>query len=355
MDERVMRKCVGAPVPDWDMAHRLRTNEPMGPEIKDFGTIFCLNSKFMDVTEPSLLDKHWTILGVVISFLCVGIGPYSYWLSHAYGSSGDIVMNCIGLFAVYIFGRLAWYMGRGLFFGLRYQPIRFCREARTLYATRTRRFSVKPGEGDSIWDAPWTEDAIYCLHREVTPYGTKFHIRHYAIDAEGKVTRAFSIGREWNSSEVRLALAQWNYWCKYMNDGPSTLPKPMLFLTRDETPRESFLFSLYDFGMNVPLSLRLLAMPAVLIFTLMRMLANVTCRNPVWPDAVKNASHVADNDPYAEPRAGTPVGWAETVTAQKRGEYPDDERARAEGWRGEQDGEVHAAFWLANPNTMAPQ
>ncbi len=354
MDERVMKKCIGAPIPQWDMAHRLCVSKSMGPEIKDFGTVFCVNSTFMDVAEPSLLDRQWATLGVVMAFCCVGIGPYAYWLTNIrFPYAGGIVGNIFAAFISFVFGNIVFKLGRGLFFGLRYRPIRFHRGVRRLYSTRARRFWAKADEGDVVWECPWTEESIFCLHREPTPYGTKFHIRHYAVDAEGNVTRAFSIGREWDSSEVRLALAQWNYWCKYMNDGPSTLPKPMLFLTRNETPRESFLFSLYDFGMNAPLSMRLLAMPAVLIFTLMRMLANVTCRNPVWPEAVEKMSRVATNDPYLEPRAGTPVGWAETVMAQKRGEYPDDEHARVEGWTGEPDGEVHAAAWLNNPIAMA--
>ena len=345
MDERVMKKCVGGPVPQWDMNHRLSIKKPAGPEVKDLGTVFCVNSTFMDVAEPSLFDKQWAIMGVVIAFCFSCGGPYIYYFTHANG--------CIALAIVYLFGSIVWRLGGGLFFGLRYKPIRFHREARKLYATRTRRFFSKPGEGDVVWEAPWAEESIFCLHREPTPYGTKFHIRHYTVDDNGNVTRTFSIGREWDSSQIRLVLAQWNYWCKYMNNGPSGLPKPMLFLPRKETPRESFLFSLYNFGMSAPVSMRLLAMPAVLIFTLMRMLANATCRNPVWPEAVWKISPVAENDPYAEPRAGTPVGWAETVTAQRRGEYPDDDHAAAEGWTGESDGEAHAAAWLDSPTTIA--
>nr|WP_249173424.1 DUF6708 domain-containing protein [Burkholderia dolosa] len=146
-----------------------------------------------------------------------------------------------------------------------------------------------------------------------------------------------------------MALAQWNYWCMYMNGGPNGLPKPMLFHTQRETPRESFLFSLYGFGMRAPVFVRLLMMPLTLVFTVMRIVANATCRDPVWPDAIEKISAVAPDDLYAEPRSGTPVGWADTVLAQQRGEYPKDPRTRAEGWMGEPDGRIHAAAWLENP------
>lgn len=110
-----------------------------------------------------------------------------------------------------------------------------------------------------------------------------FHIRHYTVDDHGNVTRVFSIGREWTGKrQVEMALAQWNCWCMYMNGGPNGLPKPMLFHTQRETPRESFLFSLYGFGMRAPVFVRLLMMPLTLVFTVMRIVANATCRDPVW-------------------------------------------------------------------------
>lgn len=355
MDERLMGKCLGAPIPEWDLAHRLHINSPAGPEIKDFGTVFAVNSTFMDVIEPSFLNKHWLIMGVMIAFLAIGIGPYVYVVTHSnpVPAFWGFVFDCIAAFPVMLFGSIVWKLGLGPFFGLRFLPVRFHRKAQKLYAIRARRYSSKAGEGDIVWEVPWTKESIFCLHRESTPFGAVFHVRHYSVDDRGNVTRVFSIGREWTGGQVRAALAQWNYWCKYMNDGPDGLPLPMLFQTRSETPRESFLFSLYDFGMNASVFMRLLAMPFVLSFTIVRMLANATCRNPVWPATIEDISRVAADDPYAQPRAGTPVGWGETVLAQRRGEYPEDANARVDGWSGESDGRRHAAVWLDNPTSCA--
>ncbi|UXU85866.1 DUF6708 domain-containing protein [Burkholderia sp. S-53] len=352
MDERVMTKCIGQPIPVWDMTHRLPTNRSVGPDVKDFGSTFSVNSTYMDVIEPSFLEKQWFATGVALALLCIGIGPYIYLLTHADPAPAFwmFVFNCIALLPVIIFGTIVWKLGRGLFFGLCYRPIRFHREARKLYAMRARRFFGKAGEGDVVWEAPWTEESIFCLHREDTSFGTVFHIRHYTVDDHGNVTRVFSIGREWaGKREVEMALAQWNYWCAYMNDGPNGLPKPMLFHTQHETLRESFLFSLYGFGMQAPMAIRLLMMPLILVFTVMRFVANATCRAPVWPDTIKQISAVASDDPYAEPRPGTPVGWGDTVLAQQRGEYPNDPKSRARNWTGEADGEQNAAAWLDKP------
>jgi len=352
MDERLMKKCIGMPVPEWDMAHRLSISHPAGPDIQDFGSIFCINSKFMDVIEPSFLEKQWFIAGVVVAFFAMGIGPYIYILTHSDPAPAPwmFVFNCLAILPVILFGSIVWQLGRGLFFALRYRPIRFHRESRKLYAIRARRFSPKQGEGDVVWEAPWTDDSIFCLHREDSPFGTVYHIRHYTVDEQRNVTRVFSIGREWSGKiQVKMALAQWNYWCKYMDSGPNGLPKPMLFHTQHETPREAFLFSLYSFGMRAPVFIRLLMMPMILIFTALRMLANATCRDPIWPASIRDISVVASDDPYAEPRVGTPVGWGDTVLAQQRGEYPDNPKAQVENWPSRADGMAYAEAWLDNP------
>ncbi|SDQ19194.1 hypothetical protein SAMN05443245_0305 [Paraburkholderia fungorum] len=355
MDERLMKKCIGQPVPEWDMAHRLPINRPVGPEVQDFGATFCINSTFMDVTEPSYLDKQWVLAGAALACAGMAIGPYGYVISHAEPGPAFwmFAFDCLALLVVAAFGSLVWKIARGLVFGLKYRPIRFHRSEARLYAIRTRRYFVKPGDGDVVWEAPWTSDSIFCLHREETPFGTVFHIRHYTVDAKGNVVRAFSIGREWTGkAQVEMALAQWNYWCRYMSDGPSRLPKPMLFHTQRETLRESFLFSMYGFGMRAPAFLRIIMMPQILLFTGLRALANVTNRAPVWPADVEKISSIAQNDPYAEPRHKTPVGWGDTVLAQQRGDYPENPKARAEDWTGEADGKVHAVVWLANPAAL---
>lgn len=160
----------------------------------------------------------------------------------------------------------------------------------------------------------------------------------------------FSIGREWTGyPQIDMALAQWNYWCTYMNDGPEDLPKPMLFHTQQETLREAFLFSLYSFGLRAPVVVRLLMMPLILVFTVMRVFANATCRAPIWPETIERISNISADDPHAEPRPGTPVGWGDTILAQQRGEYPDNPQAQVKNWNGEMDEQKNAAAWIENP------
>ncbi|WP_126240789.1 DUF6708 domain-containing protein [Burkholderia gladioli] len=356
MHELAMKKCIGKPISEWDAAHRLEIDQSTGPNLQDFGTIFRINSIFMDVIEPSFLEKQWFIFGITISFAATLNGPYIY--SYAYlGSdplSERLITHLMALTFIFIFGGITWKFGRGLFYGLRHQPIRFHRSLNRLYAIRSRRYFAKPGEGDIVWEAPWSTESIFCLHREETSFGVFFHIRHYTLADNGTVARVFSIGREWTGyGQIGMALAQWNYWCAYMNDGPGDLPKPMLFHTQQETLREAFLFSLYSFGLRAPAIVRLLMMPLILVFTVMRVLANATCRDPIWPESIERISQIAPDDPYAEPRPGTPVGWGDTILAQQRGEYPDNPQAPVKDWKGEMDEQKNAAAWLENPAAAA--
>ncbi|WP_186183171.1 DUF6708 domain-containing protein [Burkholderia gladioli] len=352
MDERAIRKCIGKPIPEWDVAHRLHIDQPAGPCIEDFGTVFRFNSIFMDITEPSFLEKQWFAAGVAILFIGTGIGPYTYIFTHTDPAPKFwmFFFNCMAASITIFFGSFTWRFGRGLFFGLRHRPIRLHREVQKIYAIRSRRYFAKPGEGDIVWEAPWSTESIFCLHREHTSFGTIFHIRHYTLDNNGNVARVFSIGREWTGyPQIDMALAQWNYWCTYMNDGPEDLPKPMLFHTQQETLREAFLFSLYSFGLRAPVFVRLLMMPLILVFTVMRVFANATCRAPIWPETIERISNISVDDPHAEPRPGTPVGWGDTILAQQRGEYPDNPQAQVKNWNGEMDEQKNAAAWIENP------
>lgn len=355
MDERVMKKCVGQPVPEWDLAHRLPINRVVGPDMWDSGTIFRFNSTFMDVTDQSFLEKQW-MMGATLIATVAALCWLAFFFIVLRDPDAPSFLRIFLLALTVGFGYLVYRAAKSNMFALTRNPIRFHRKARKLFAVRGRRYFARKGQGDHVWEIPWNEDELFCLHKEKTQFGTVFHIRHYAVDAAGKVTRVFSLGREWTGKpEIEILLAQWNYWCAFMNEGPHGLPKPMLFHTEHETPRESFLYSLYGFGLTGSLFWRLLTMPLVLIFTPLRMLAIATSRAPVWPESIEEISRPDPNDAYAEPREGTPVGWAETVLAQQRKEYPDAPQRKTDGWSGIKDGVENANHWALDkpPKNLA--
>jgi hypothetical protein len=352
MDESTIARQKGKPVPEWDMLHRLPIDRPVGPDLWDGGTIFGINSTYMDVTEQPFMERQWSALGTAFALLGVVAAWWVYHFTHI--PNGHVVplgarlmFNSMALIMLIVFGRFAYLAGRTVFFALKNRPIRFNRKVGKIFAIRRRRFFRKPGQGDVVAEADWNKDAIFCIHRETTNFGRVYHIRHYKVDAKGNVVEAFSIGREWvGERNVRTLLAQWNYWCHYMNEGPKTLPKPMLFLPSRETLGETFFFAMYTFGMTASGTWRLITMPFTLLLFVLRALSLTTCRYPIWPDSYVEVNRIDPNDEYAEPSGGTPIGWAATIRAQQRGEYPESTKGEVRGWHGSPDGAENAKMWV---------
>lgn len=74
MDERVFLAEVGDAVPPWDAKHRLPISGAAGPEIADSGTIFRVNSTYMDVSHQPHVIRLWhvgrTMVGCLLGRLC---------------------------------------------------------------------------------------------------------------------------------------------------------------------------------------------------------------------------------------------------------------------------------------------
>jgi len=120
----------------------------------------------------------------------------------------------------------------------------------------------------------------------------------------------------------------------------------MLYLSENETPREAFFYAVYGMELrNSPVA-RIIFFPFILLFALLRILANATCRNPAWPEEIERISKIAPDDPYSQPSGNTPVGWAETVLAKQRGEFPSDPKHKYSHWKGNPDTQVNLQQWL---------
>lgn len=357
MDERAFLYKVGKPIPEWDLRHRLPTDRPVGPECKDTATIFRVNSTYMDVTDQPYMYRQMQAGGVLVA--CLGFVSISrlavFVLTHPIGVIDvvDIFMWVVLFFGITIFGYLAIKFGRDEFFSLKRRPIRFNRKEQKIYAIRRRRFFARPGEGDVTWEAPWNAQSIFCMHKSAKSMDDIYHIRHYTVDEQGNVMRAFAIGREWEGRKnVQGLLSQWNYWCEYMNSGPADLPSPPLFFSEREDMRESFLFCMYGLGFRASSLFRTIVMPLILLFTSHRLMALWTCRDPVWPKSVEAVSAIAPDDAYQQPCNGTPVGWAETAIARERNAWPFDPKREMENWHGEPDAAKNALLWTEDAPPM---
>lgn len=173
-----------------------------------------------------------------------------------------------------------------------------------------------------------------------------YHIRHYITDKNGNVIKAFALGRNWDGVEnVEALLAQWNYWCWYMEHGPEELPLPPLFFSEKEDIKETFLFCMYDLGGGSSVAARIILMPIILLMTSFRLLAMWTCRDPKWPESVARVSLIDPNDPYEQPKGDTPVGWAATAISREKNKYPSNPKRKSGNWHGEPDGAINGLKW----------
>lgn len=358
MDERIFGYNKGFPIPKWDLQHRLSITTPVGPELKDDATVFRINSTFMDVSEQPYLEHQWVGLAILPCFIG---STASYYFSYLFSLSlihhEPELLSIFSTFLFFLIGTLFSYylvkLGKDEYFSLTRRPIRFNRKEKIIYALRKRRYFSKTGRGDVVWEVPWNNKSIFCIHRNIRARGNPYHIRCYVLDEHDMVSRAFSIGRGWsNESGMEGLLSQWNYWCWYMNNGPKDLPLPPLYFSEHEDNLESFLFCLYEFSFQASLACRIIFLPFIFILTFFRILAKWTCRAPIWPREVEKVSIISPDDPYDQPTGNTPVGWAKTAVARNDGAYPSDPQRKLANWRGTPDGAANARLWAAEVPPM---
>jgi hypothetical protein len=351
MDDRMFGAKLGKPIPTWDLEHRLPISAWAGPNVRDGATTFRLNSVFLDVTDQSHMIRQWYAGGILVAVLAViafgwalvavlSINADRNW------PQGHIVSLSIPLISFFGFGWFAIYFGRQEFFSRTSYPIRFNRNSKKVYAL-VRSFGEKKirNNGDCIEEIDWSENSIFCIHR-ASQDGYHYWIRYYRTDAEGNVEKAVTIGRDWEGDEgLEELLAQWNYWCWFMNRGPAELPKPGLFLPEKESMHESFLYCVYQLGFNASPAFRIMFLPVFLLLASHRVMSLWTCSPPQWPVAILEKCKIDPDDPFDEPKGSTPVGWHATGLAREQGTYPELQSKKIDDWKGEPDGHKNALLW----------
>ncbi len=354
MDERVFRPKCGQPIPAWDLRHRLPLEGGVSPECKDTATIFRINSTFMDVSDQPHMSRQWLAGGTIVAGVAALVSGFMgifvlFSIKEENWSFGwtfnTILMSSVGI----AFAQFCIKYGRDEFFSLTAKTVRFNRREKCIYAVRRRKFGARAAGGDFVLELPWNENSIFCIHRGTSENAESYHIRCYQVDENANVVSAIAIGRTWDGyGSMEDLLAQWNYWCTYMNVGPAELPKPLLFLSEDETIHESFLYCLYELGFGMSANIRMMFMPFVLLLTSHRIMSLITCRKPIWPEAILQLCRVNNDDEYDQPRDDTPVGWGATALAHLSGAYPQHPMTTVKGWTGEADIVKNAARWLGD-------
>lgn len=367
MDDRVFCAKIGKPIPSWDFEHRLPIAKWVGPKASEGATTFRVNSTYMDVTEQCHLIRQWYAGGVLVAtFMVILFGWALTFMLEIYAKQGWPIVGFVTLSIPVVsmlgFGILAVGFGRKEFFCRSRYPIRFDRRAGKIFALiRPCGEQGKERHADSVEEIDWHEDSIFCIHR-ASQDGYHYWIRYYRTDANGNVEKAVTIGRDWEGIDgLEELLAQWNYWCWFMNKGPAELPKPGLFLAEEESIHESFLCCVYQLGFSASPTFRIIFLPVILLLASHRIMSLWTCSSPRWPSSIIDQCKVDPDDPFDEPKGSTPVGWHATDLAMAKGADPELQSKAIDEWTGEPDSRKNALLWAEDQlssksvNTVVPK
>lgn len=351
MDYRFFKAKIGQPIPAWDMAHQLPIYGWVGPVCRDDSTIFRLNSTCMDVSEQSHLTRHEYSFGLFLLVLATGIlawflifllldlsgkeRPIDFYISVSI-----LMAGFLGFLIVII------KLGRHEFFGRKYYPVRFHRIDKKIYAlVRNKRGRNSGPDADCIEEFEWGGSSIFCIHREDDDI-YHYWVRCYRLDLNGNVEIAMDIGRDWiTQNGLESLLAQWNYWCWYMNRGPENLPKPRLFLPEVESIYESFLCCSVGQSFRESPIFWIISFPYIFLMASLRIVSLSTCSSPRWPSWIAKRSMSFQSDKFDEPRSPTPIGWRATDAEIAKKIYPEMQSMKIDDWKGDPVETRNAYVW----------
>ncbi|XLZ68627.1 DUF6708 domain-containing protein [Massilia sp. SR12] len=170
-------------------------------------------------------------------------------------------------------------------------PNRFNRKNRKIYVWR---------RNGTVLSESW-DDVVFCL-RSYEFSGTKmWDILGHVLDADRttvKETFAFSSYRSSDVSQVRM---HWEYFRRYMEEGPEQPHRMLEVCLPIATRRETWWEGCMRLSLNLHGSLFMQAtsfIPFDLPASIGRMFAMRTSKIPQWPEWVEKECAVAENDPF---------------------------------------------------------
>ncbi|RQT48380.1 hypothetical protein DF046_25720 [Burkholderia cepacia] len=177
-----------------------------------------------------------------------------------------------------------------------YKPIRLVRSTRKVHVFRHN------GPG-GVWSLDW-DKLVFCLKKG----GLNWGVLGYLPDADGQVTHALYLGAVMPVHPKGIGpdeplLAHWEYFRRYMEEGPASVPAPN-YLLPIENRREPFLYGVHRlWQMFGPFAV--LFAPLTTPAGLFRWLGMRMSRLPRWPAEVDAQCRVAPEDAIVRPEKKT--------------------------------------------------
>jgi hypothetical protein len=303
------------PVTEAEASSRLQVNKSYADTAKSTGTVFKTTNTYLEVCDGLHSEKGWGLLAFsTAGLMALGATIMFLWLiMHVppaieekgqagvfYWAATSLAVCCFGMFALCVRTLLVDC------FNYTRKPIRFNRADRTIYAFRHN------GPG-GVLSIPWDNAFLYVERKPkagLTSTAPRL-VRCLVLDAKGLVVGTFSIGKrvvlafdEESSAgqDVMKELYQdFEYYRRFMEEGPSSVPPVEEFLTTAVSFRNSLRMQFEDVSDIIssrnPALWLLFAITALPSFiqASMNYLAQLTCREPVWPEEVERACNSASS------------------------------------------------------------
>ncbi|WP_081087997.1 DUF6708 domain-containing protein [Burkholderia cepacia] len=228
----------------------------------------------------------------IISFLAI---PFYGFLK--YEITLPLVLASLLIFLLFVpLSIWVGYQWKQDMLGYTYKPIRLVRSTRTVHVFQ----HAGPG---GTWSLDW-DKLVFCLKKS----GLNWGVLGYLPDENGQATHAFYLGNVMpvHPSGMRAdepLLAHWEYFRRYMEEGPTSVPAPD-YLLPIENRREPFLYGVYRlWQMFGPFAV--LFAPLTTPAGLFRWLGMRMSRLPRWPAEVDAQCRVAPEDAIVRPAKKT--------------------------------------------------
>jgi hypothetical protein len=303
------------PVSTEEQAARLLTGRTSSDVAKSTRTAYSMTEICLEVCEGNHSQKGWG----VVAFLLPGLGSFGavvaiLWmmtrLPPIYQQRGELglIYSVLGFFLLVmlcLLGIGVWALMRDCFNYTR-KPIRFNRADRKIYAFRHN------GPG-GVLSIPWDRAFLYVERKPKAGLaGTAPRlVRCLVLDDKGQVVGTFSIGKrvvlafdeqsEAGQEVMKELYQDFEYYRRFMEEGPSSVPPVEEFLPTDVSFRNSLKLQ-FDGASDLmssgnPIMWLLMAIVAIptFILALANYVAQLTCREPVWPEDVERACNATAN------------------------------------------------------------
>nr|WP_254367223.1 DUF6708 domain-containing protein [Paraburkholderia sp. NMBU_R16] len=305
------------PVTSQEDAARLQIDQSCSKTATDGNTVFSISESCLEISDDNYREKGWGLL----AFLIPGMGAFAatafvLWVivspPLAVKDRGQEAL-ILPLFAPLLLFMLClcalaiWALTRDCF-GYTRNPIRLNRINRTIYVFR------RNGPG-GVLAVPWDRAFFYVERRQraaLSRTATRL-IRCFVLNDRGHVVDTFSMGRRIElafdedtaagQQAMDVLYQNFEYYRRFMDEGPSSVPPVAELLSTEVSFRNSLKMQFQDVPDIVnsghPLLWLLLAMTALpsLIQATMHYLAQLTCRDSVWPEAVERACTPTATEP----------------------------------------------------------